>query len=382
MAGWARPVRMVANSSLATATAFSIFSSAPKRISSITVAPVGPLPAGRLWPAWHARRVWPACLPGPVPAGPAGRRASALYVLSARRYPSPPRQGQQQTSRLAPRGPAEAGQRSRGSAGLAHLEPGERAHGHSLLGQDLLDGLLRVLDEGLLGEHDVLEEGTQPTLDDLADRLLGLAFLAGHLLRDAPLVLDHVAGHLVASDILRPHRGNLLRDILARLLGRHVQLYEHPQGRRQGAVGPVQVAGYIAALEQGVPAEFQLLLERGARLLDELLGRRAGPNLDPEQCQPVGRPVRQRGVRDIGRHLLEQFGLGHEVGLAVELDKDPGAGTVQLRGDEPVGRDAAGPLPDVLGALHAKDLDGGVEVPAGLLKRLLAVEHPSGCRIT
>src|SRR5215470_8232809 len=133
MAGWARPVRMVANSSLATATAFSIFSSAPKRISSITVAPVGPLPAGR---------VWPACLPGPVPPGPAGRRASALYVLSARRYPSPPRQGQQQTSRPAPRGPPRRASGVGGSAGLAHLEPGERPHGDSLLGQDLLDGLL------------------------------------------------------------------------------------------------------------------------------------------------------------------------------------------------------------------------------------------------
>src|SRR5215470_12848791 len=142
MAGWARPVRMVANSSLATAPAFSIFSSAPKRISSITVAPVGPLPAGRVWPAWHARRVWPACLPGPVPPGPAGRRASALYVLSARRYPSPPRQGQQQTSRPARRGPPRRASGVGGSAGLAHLEPGERPHGDSLLGQDLLDGLL------------------------------------------------------------------------------------------------------------------------------------------------------------------------------------------------------------------------------------------------
>src|SRR5215471_13581249 len=40
MAGCARPVRMTANSSLATATAFSIFSSASRRTSSITAAPV------------------------------------------------------------------------------------------------------------------------------------------------------------------------------------------------------------------------------------------------------------------------------------------------------------------------------------------------------
>src|SRR5512139_509360 len=40
MAGVTLPVRMEAKSSLATTTAFSIFSSASKRISSITSAPV------------------------------------------------------------------------------------------------------------------------------------------------------------------------------------------------------------------------------------------------------------------------------------------------------------------------------------------------------
>src|SRR5215470_2850483 len=129
MAGWARPVRTVPRSSLATETAFSIFSSAPKRISSITVAPVGPLPA------------WDACAP-------------ALHVPSARRYPSSPPQRQQQAGRVSAAGPG----RPRGgpSAGLADLEPGERQHGDALLGQDLLDGLLRVLHERLLGQHDVL----------------------------------------------------------------------------------------------------------------------------------------------------------------------------------------------------------------------------------
>src|SRR4051794_8010873 len=39
MAGLARPVRMAAKSSLATSTALSIFSSASRRVSSITAAP-------------------------------------------------------------------------------------------------------------------------------------------------------------------------------------------------------------------------------------------------------------------------------------------------------------------------------------------------------
>src|SRR5262249_31389212 len=114
MAGWARPVRTVPKSSLATETAFSIFSSAPRRVSSITVAPAGPVPAGE---AWAARR------PGPALAGPAGRRASALHVPSARRYPSPPPQRQQQASRVS-----SAGARAP-SAGLTDLEPGEGQHG-------------------------------------------------------------------------------------------------------------------------------------------------------------------------------------------------------------------------------------------------------------
>src|SRR6476646_5845218 len=133
MAGWARPVRMVPNSSLATTTAFSIFSSAPRRISSITVAPVGPLPA---WDAWAARRPGTLAL-----AGPAGRRASALHVPSARRYPSPPRQRQHQASRVSAAGPPRAPgwpRRVAPSAGLADLEPGERQHGDALLGQELL----------------------------------------------------------------------------------------------------------------------------------------------------------------------------------------------------------------------------------------------------
>src|SRR3954451_21243065 len=47
MAGVARPVRMTAKSSFATSTAFSIFSSASRRVSSITVAPSSrPLASG------------------------------------------------------------------------------------------------------------------------------------------------------------------------------------------------------------------------------------------------------------------------------------------------------------------------------------------------
>src|SRR5215467_13188385 len=87
------------------------------------------------------------------------------------------------------------------SASLAHLEPGKRPHGDALLGEHLLDRLLGVLDKRLLGEHNLLEEGTQPPLDDLADRLLRLALVARDLLGDAPLLRHHLGRDLLASHI-------------------------------------------------------------------------------------------------------------------------------------------------------------------------------------
>src|SRR5580693_4247584 len=53
MDGCARPVRMPLNSSLATTTAFSIFSSASRRLSSITAAPLRCSRASRLGPAYQ-----------------------------------------------------------------------------------------------------------------------------------------------------------------------------------------------------------------------------------------------------------------------------------------------------------------------------------------
>src|ERR1700722_2256521 len=105
----------------------------------------------------------------------------------------------------------------RSSSGLADLVPRERADGNPLIGEQLLDRLLRVPDKRLLGQHHVLEERVEPAFDDLGNRLLRLALVPGDLLHDAPLVLDHVRGHLVAGQVLRPHRGHLVRHVLGRL---------------------------------------------------------------------------------------------------------------------------------------------------------------------
>src|ERR1700722_20017674 len=99
------------------------------------------------------------------------------------------------------------------STSLPDLEPGKATHGGPSSGEQLLDGLLRVPHRWLLDQDDVLEERIQPAFNDLRDRLLRLAFVTGHLLGDAPLVRDDLLRDLVPGDVLRSHRGDLVRDV-------------------------------------------------------------------------------------------------------------------------------------------------------------------------
>src|SRR6202044_2555734 len=151
---------------------------------------------------------------------------------------------------------------------------------------------------------------------------------------------------------------------------------------RQLRVGLVQVGSDVATLQEGVPAQLDLLLERGAGLLDVLLDRGPGPEIQPEQGQPVGGPLLQGHARDLRGQGLEHVGLGHEVGLAVELEEHPGVRAVELRGDQPVAGGPGSPLAYVLGALDAEELHGDVEVAVGLLKSTLAVHHSRGRLLT
>ena len=135
----------------------------------------------------------------------------------------------------------------------------------------------------------------------------------------------------------------------------------------------MQVAVYVSALQAREPAELQLLLEAGACLLDELLHGDAGPGLDGQRGQPAEDPGLERGGGDLRGGLLEQVGLRHEVGLAVQLEQHARLGAVQLGGDQAVGRRAGGPLARVLDALDAQQLDRAVDVAFGFRERVLAV---------
>src|ERR1700733_3342448 len=145
-------------------------------------------------------------------------------------------------------------------SGLADLEPGEAGDGQVAGGQDLLDGGLVVLHEGLLGEHDVLEVGVDPALDDLGNGLLGLALVAGDLLGDPALLLQDVGGHVLARGVERAHRGNLLREITGHFGAGLVELDQDAQGGRQRSVAALQVALHVPSLQAGEAAKLQLLL--------------------------------------------------------------------------------------------------------------------------
>ena len=89
--------------------------------------------------------------------------------------------------------------------------------------------------------------------------------------------------------------------------------------------------------------------------------------------------VGERGdvQRDVAGEGDEVLVVGDEVGVAVDLDEhaDLAVG-VDVGLDGALGGLAAGELADLVAHLDAQDLDGLVDVAAGLLQGLLAVHHP------
>src|SRR5205814_9822392 len=71
---------------------------------------------------------------------------------------------------------AQWGETFQPGSGLADFEAGEAREGHAGLVQERLDGLLVVLDRRLLQQDVVLVVRVDLALDDLRQRLLGLAF--------------------------------------------------------------------------------------------------------------------------------------------------------------------------------------------------------------
>ena len=93
--------------------------------------------------------------------------------------------------------------------------------------EQLGDRLLVVLDERLLEQHLVLEPAVEPALDDLRDRLLGLALGAGDALERGALLVDRRPGHLVAGEVPRLAERDVHGDVVGQLGVAAVELDEH-----------------------------------------------------------------------------------------------------------------------------------------------------------
>src|SRR5436309_181994 len=105
-----------------------------------------------------------------------------------------------------------------------------------VLGDQLADRDLRVLDEGLLQQAELLVELGELPVDDLLDDLRGLARSSRLLPVDLPLGLDEVGGHFLAGDEPGVRCRDVHRDVLEELLelrspgdevGLAVHLHEH-----------------------------------------------------------------------------------------------------------------------------------------------------------
>src|SRR3954466_16110408 len=132
-------------------------------------------------------------------------------------------------------GPAPEGERGRSlvrdASGLADLEASEPLDGQTGVVDDLLHRALGLGDRRLLEQDEVLVVGVDPTLDDLGDRLLGLALLLGRLLGDAALGLDRLGRDLVAGEVPRAGGGDVHRQAARGLLGTTGVLHADTDGR-------------------------------------------------------------------------------------------------------------------------------------------------------
>src|SRR3954467_1974529 len=262
----------------------------------------------------------------------------------------------------------------------ADLEPREAGRVHAGLLEDLLDRLALVLRELLLEEHVVLEERVDAALDDPRQRLLGLALLAGLLLGDPPLRRDDVGRHGVPGEVARSHRRRVHRDVLGDVAG---PVGRHQDADLRGQVGarPVQVARDVRSLEPGDATNLDLLADGRVRPGEELGHAGAGLDLAVEQGLRVAGADLDRLVEDPVGESDERLALGHEVGLAVDLDQRPDA-ALDVRGDEAVGGRPVAALGGARLTLDPQELDGLLEVALGRLERLLRVHHSCARAVT
>src|SRR5580698_1205613 len=83
----------------------------------------------------------------------------------------------------------------------ANFEALETQHSRAGSLEQLLDRLIRILDERLTHERDFVERLAQPPLDHLRDDLRALALVPGRLAQDLALFGDDLRWHLAGIDV-------------------------------------------------------------------------------------------------------------------------------------------------------------------------------------
>ena len=230
---------------------------------------------------------------------------------------------------------------------------------------------------------EVLEEPLTRPSTIFGRRLLGLALLAGISSAIAPLLLDDVGRDVVAGEVLRRHRGDVLAMSLADLgVGRRST---RPAPRSAAAGRGSCGAGSwprTARLEAREAADLDLLAERGVGLVEQLRDGLARLDLGVEQGLDVGRPGRSPPGRPPAGELRRS--ASPLATKSVSQLSSRSAPTPSPTWPRPGRWTAVRPvaLADVLGALDAQELDGLVEVAVGLLERLLAVHHAGAGLLT
>ena len=175
-------------------------------------------------------------------------------------------------------------------------------------------------------------------------------------------------------------RGDLQRHVVQHFLDGGVDLGDLGFHQHADLAAHVDVAVHItvlAALIAGEAADGDLLADLGG-----LLGDHVGHGLVGIQVLlgqkgfDVGGIAGDDLLGDAGDHLLELGGVGHEVGLAVDLDDGAGAALVaDIAAHDALGGDAALLLGGLGQALFAQIVDGLFDVAVALGQRLLAIHH-------
>ena len=237
----------------------------------------------------------------------------------------------------------------------------------------LADRLLVVFDERLLGQAAFGVEVAQAALDHLGDDVLRLAFLAGGLGEDFPL-LGNIAGSSSSLWSRRAHGGDVHADIAGQFSVAALELQQHAdRAIVMGIAAATAVDPHdpldLEHLADLVVQVVKLLFQRGRRPCSAT----AGPTA-PRAMARAG--ARGQLLGQVGGQLHEVLVAGHRGAFAAEVDHraDIGVGA-DVDGDTAGSRGPAGPFLHQLGPRFAKQFDGLVDVAVGLLQGLLAVHH-------